>query len=66
MKIRISNESGSVLGTCLCTVAIMGITLAAYLDLVSAQNTSIARSPSVAIKTRPTSHPCSEMTRLIR
>lgn len=46
MKIRVSTESGSVLGTCLCTVAIMGITIAAYLDLVSAQNTSVARSQS--------------------
>ncbi len=46
MKIRLSHESGSVLGTCLCSVAIMGITLAAYLDLVSAQNTSVARSQS--------------------
>ena len=45
MKIRPSRkESGSVLAACLCTVAIMGITLAAYLDLVSAQNLSIARS----------------------
>ena len=45
MKIRPSRkESGSVLAACLCTVAIMGITLAAYLDLVAAQNLSIARS----------------------
>src|SRR6185369_16299164 len=29
-------------------------------------NTSIAFSPSVAIRTRSTSHPCCEMTRLIR
>ena len=46
MKIRLATESGSVLATCLCTVAIMGISIAAYLDLVSAQNTSVARSQS--------------------
>lgn len=44
MKIRSSPEGGSVLLIVLVTVGIIGITMAAYLDLVSNQNLSTMRS----------------------
>jgi hypothetical protein len=44
MRIRTTNEQGSALLVSLATASLIGITLAAYLNLVSAQNTSILRS----------------------
>lgn len=44
MKIRISNERASTLMITLVTVVIIGVTMASYLDLISAQNRSTMRS----------------------
>ncbi len=44
MKIRISQQSGSALVVTLCTIGIIGIALAAHLDMTATQNRSVARS----------------------
>ena len=44
MKIRFSKQSGSALVVTLCTIGIIGLALAAHLDLTATQNRSVARS----------------------
>ncbi|MEW6306313.1 MAG: hypothetical protein AB1705_22840 [Verrucomicrobiota bacterium] len=44
MRIRLSRESGSAVLICLIVASIMGMALASYLSLVSAQHLSVARS----------------------
>ncbi len=44
MKIQISRQSGSALVVTLCTIGIIGMSLAAYLEMTATQNRSVARS----------------------